>query len=203
MKVLLATSNRNKISEFRDILKEDGIEVVGLPDMPEELNVEETGQTFLENAILKARAAFEKFGIPTAADDSGLEVEALENRPGVLSSRFAGENATDEENNAKLISLLKDVPDGKRTARFVCLAVFFTGEKEVSFAEGWVDGVITREPRGTNGFGYDPLFLYQPLKKTFAELSAQEKNKISHRKKAIHAIRYKILEFKKALPDGS
>ena len=164
--------------------------------------LKKTGSTFLENALLKAKAAFDKFAIPTVADDSGLEVFALENQPGVRSSRFAGENATDEDNNKKLISLIQNIPEKDRKARFVCMAVFVSGESLVtSFAEGSVEGIITDTPKGMNGFGYDPIFYYPPLQKTFAELTPEEKNTVSHRKRAITALRYKILEFKKALSD--
>ena len=199
MKILLATHNKNKLSEFQAILQPNDIEVVGLCDMPEDFEIDETGNTFLENAALKAQSAFSKFGIPTVADDSGLEVLALDNKPGVFSSRFAGENATDEDNNKKLLEEMKDIAPENRQARFVCVSVLVTAlDGTTSFAEGTADGEIIFEPKGSNGFGYDPLFYYPPLKKTFAEISNDEKNTVSHRKKSIQAIRYKIIEFFKS-----
>jgi XTP/dITP diphosphohydrolase len=200
MDILLATNNRHKLSEFQAILKDDGIKVAGLSQMKKPLRVEENGSTFLENALIKAKAAFELFRIPTVADDSGLEVFALGNRPGVISSRFSGKDATDEKNYRKLLDMMKDIPAGKRGARFVCATVFIPSlDAAASFAEGYVEGEIIFEPRGTTGFGYDPVFYYPPLGKTFAELSSKEKNSISHRNKALEALRGKILEYKKSL----
>jgi XTP/dITP diphosphohydrolase len=198
MKILVATNNRHKVEEFKSLLKPEGITVLGLADMPKKLSVKETGATFLENALLKGSAAFSLFGLPTVADDSGLEVYALDNKPGVLSSRFAGEKASDADNNRKLLELMKDIPEGQRKARFVCAAVFVTGEKVTAFAEGTVDGEILFAPTGSNGFGYDPLFYYAPLKKTFAEMTMEEKNRLSHRSKAAQAMRDRIIQFKSA-----
>ncbi|MCK5708327.1 MAG: RdgB/HAM1 family non-canonical purine NTP pyrophosphatase [Candidatus Aureabacteria bacterium] len=199
MKILLASNNKHKLIEFKALLEPEGIEVVGLSDMPESITVEETGNTFLENSILKARAAFTAFGLPSVADDSGLEVVALDNKPGIFSSRFAGVDATDEKNIQKLLEEMKNISIGKRQAQFVCDAVFVTGlDDETSFAEGITEGEITFEPKGDKGFGYDPVFFYPPLQKTFGEIPMDEKNKISHRFKATQAIKYKIVKFCKS-----
>jgi XTP/dITP diphosphohydrolase len=203
MDILLATNNKHKLSEFQAMLKNDGIKVAGLSQMKKPLRAEENGITFLENALIKAKAAFELFHMPTVADDSGLEVFALGNRPGVISSRFSGKDATDEKNYRKLLDMMKDIPAGKRGARFVCATVFIPSlDAPSSFSEGYVEGEIIFEPRGTTGFGYDPVFYYTPLEKTFAELTPEEKNSISHRKKALEAIRDKIIEYKKRM-EGS
>ncbi len=202
MKILLATHNEHKLAEFRAILEPEKIDIIGLSEMPDKLVVEETGITFLENAVAKATAAFHQFGLPTVADDSGLEVDALDNKPGVYSARFAGKEASDEDNNARILKLMEGIPQDKRKARFVCLAVFLSRENdEVSFSEGSTEGEITLEPRGSHGFGYDPLFYYPPLQKTFAEMTSKEKNTISHRKKAIQGLAYKIIAYKNRFQD--
>jgi len=195
MKIILATNNPHKVEEAKAILGND-IEIITPAELNINLNVEETGKTFLENAILKAKTAFEFAKIPAIADDSGLEVEVLNNRPGIYSSRYAGENATDKDNIKKLLEELKGIPFEKRKARFVCTTVFYTGNNEISFAEGIVEGFIAEKPEGNNGFGYDPVFYYPELKKTFAQLSSNEKNKISHRRKSLQALKYKIIKYK-------
>lgn len=188
MKLLAATSNAGKLSEIKRILEPLGIEVI---PPPEKLEVEEKGTTFLENAYLKARTYYEKFNIPTVADDSGLIVEAINPYPGVFSSRFYEiefggkeevEGSKDEANIRKLLRLLEN--EKNRKAKFVAYVVLYT-EKGGFFAEGEVRGEITKEPKGDKGFGYDPVFKPEGYDKTMAELSPEEKDKISHRGKAL------------------
>ncbi len=195
MKILLATNNAHKYEEAKSILDIEGLELITPKEAGITLNVEENGKTFLENAVLKAKKGFELTKIPAIADDSGLEVECLNNEPGIYSSRYAGEDADDEKNIKKLLEALKGIPIEKRKARFVCDTVFYTGSNEISFAEGIVEGIIIDKPSGNNGFGYDPVFYYPPFKKTFAELTPEEKNKISHRRKSLQALKHKILKY--------
>lgn len=185
--LILATRNKGKIEEIKKIMEEfPQIEVIGCEDgyvrAPE---VVEDGQTFYENAYKKAITLAKYTGKLTMADDSGLEVDALEGRPGVLSARFAGEEANDLANNQKLLELLTGVPEEKRTARFKCVIVLADWEGEVARAEGRCEGIILEKPRGTNGFGYDPLFYLPQLGKTMAELSLEDKNRVSHRSRAL------------------
>lgn len=182
MRILLATTNIGKLAELRKILGEQQIEVVGLSDSASTEEIE-TGSTFEENALRKARHYFEISGSPTIADDSGLEVEALRGAPGICSARYAGEGSGDSDRIAKLLDEMKNLPLKRRAARFVCAAaVVWTGGEKVFLDE--VQGVILKSRRGTNGFGYDPIFFYQPLAKTFAELTPSEKADVSHRGKA-------------------
>jgi XTP/dITP diphosphohydrolase len=186
MKLLLATTNRGKISELKGILGEQQIELIGLDaaDSTEEI---ETGATFVENALLKARHYHERTGLPTIADDSGLEVFALDRRPGVASARYAGPEASDADRITKLLGELNRVSDEQRTARFVCAAALCWDGGEQVF-EDEARGRILRAPRGAGGFGYDPVFFYEPLGKTFAELSESEKAEISHRGRAFRRL---------------
>lgn len=186
MKLLLATRNKGKIKEITEVFGVLGWEIEGLPpDAPE---VIEDGTTFEENARKKAETIAALYQTAALADDSGLEVEALDGRPGVYSARYAGENANDEENNRKLLSEMADIPAADRHARFVCvLALARPGEATVT-VRGECKGEILTKPMGTGGFGYDPLFFVQEYGKTLAELSLADKNKISHRAKAIRAL---------------
>lgn len=192
MKIVLATSNRGKISEIKDILDFSSVEWVTIEDQPEWPEVVEDGQTFLENATLKAGALSQFFGEPALADDSGLEVEALENRPGIKSARFAGPKATDEENITKLLddlikASLRD--ERSRVARFLSVVVlYWPGGRTIS-AVGQCQGIIATEPRGAFGFGYDPIFIPSGYGRTMAELSPAEKNKLSHRGSALRELR--------------
>ncbi len=181
--LLLATRNRDKFKEIKEILGENKWKLLSLEDFPETAEVIENGKTFSDNALKKARAAFKATGIPSLADDSGLEVDCLSGAPGVLSSRFAGEKATYRDNNEKLLSLMKDVPMERRRARFKCV-VALVDDKEEKWVEGVCEGIILSEYRGENGFGYDPLFFVPEKNKTFAEMTRREKNEISHRGKA-------------------
>lgn len=196
--ILIATTNPGKVREIEPMLKELGfLEIKTLKDFPPIPPPEEKGNTFLENALEKASYYANHFNILTLGDDSGLEVEALFGAPGIHSSRFAGEKATDEENVKKLLKLLEGVPFEKRKARFVCVIVVYHPSGRWISAEGEWQGYIAEEPRGTQGFGYDPVFLVPEynLERTAAELSKEEKNRISHRAKAIQAIIPKLKDF--------
>ncbi|HZX35299.1 MAG TPA: XTP/dITP diphosphatase [Thermodesulfobacteriota bacterium] len=192
MKLLLATKNRGKIKEIIRLLKGQRVEVLTLDDFPGISLPKEDRSTFKGNALKKARVAGET-GLAAISDDSGLCVDALGGRPGVLSARYAGDNATDEENLAKLLLEMKDVPEGKRTASFVCvIALVLPSGKEKTF-EGRLEGVIAAKPKGRGGFGYDPVFFLPGKNKTLAELKPEEKNLLSHRGAALK-------RFKKNLP---
>ena len=182
MRILLATTNEGKIIELRRLLDEQGIDLVGL-DVSASTEEIETGETFAENALLKARHYYQASGLPTIADDSGLEVEALDGAPGVRSARWAGPTASDAERVVKLLDILKDVPQADRAARFVCAAAVVWDGGERVF-EDEARGIVLDAPRGSNGFGYDPIFYYEPLGKTFAELTGSEKAEVSHRGRA-------------------
>ncbi len=187
MKLLAATTNQGKIREISEILSGLGISVVTPHELNLTLDVKEDGTTFAENAAIKARAWSRAAGMPAVADDSGLCVDALEGRPGVLSARFSGPDATDAKNIALLLKLLEDKPN--RSARFVCAAALAWETGEVILAEGVYEGGIIREPRGSGGFGYDPVFLDPELNRTLAEMSPEEKNARSHRRKALDGLK--------------
>jgi XTP/dITP diphosphohydrolase len=185
--ILLATTNKGKLKDVKEILKDLDIEIICFLDFEDYPDVEETGKSFLENAELKAKAAFKKFGIASIGDDSGLESFQLNGEPGIYSARYAGNNSDDEKNNFKLISKLSDYPEPHK-GRFVCAAVYYDGEKYES-AIGEIRGSIIKSPRGKNGFGYDPLFIPDGYDKTMAELPHEEKNKISHRLNAFKELK--------------
>lgn len=182
-KLLLATHNEGKIKEIKDFLSDLPLEITSFLELGLS-EIEEKGETFEANALLKARYGAEKTGLLTLADDSGLEVEFLDNAPGVFSARFAGLPKNDEANIHKLLELLKGVPFAKRKARFRCIIALIDGRWE-KITEGVVEGYILEEPKGKGGFGYDPVFFLPQYGKTMAELSLAEKNKISHRAKAL------------------
>ncbi|MBE6773211.1 MAG: XTP/dITP diphosphatase [Ruminococcaceae bacterium] len=184
MKILIATHNKHKLAEISRILEPMGYEVVTDRDVGIELtDVEENGKTFLENARIKAESGCRESGLPCIADDSGLCVDALGGEPGVYSARYAGNHGDDAANNEKLLLNLKNVPDEKRTARFVCsICVSFPDGSEIT-AEGVCEGKIGYEYRGNNGFGYDPLFMVGD--KSFAEFTSEEKDAVSHRGNAL------------------
>ncbi|KMY54944.1 nucleoside-triphosphate diphosphatase [Bacillus sp. FJAT-27231] len=180
-KVIIATKNEGKAKEFSSLFADYGIEVQTLLDYPSLPDVEETGHTFEENAVLKAEAIADETGQLVIADDSGLSIDALDGRPGVYSARYAGAKKDDEANIQKVLAELKGVPEEKRTARFHCvLAIARPGEKTVTVS-GACEGKITSEKQGANGFGYDPIFWVEDFQKTMAELQPEEKNSISHR----------------------
>jgi XTP/dITP diphosphohydrolase len=200
MKLILATRNQHKIEEIKKILSEadeeklarsgdqastniatQKLEILTLRDFPNVPEVEETGKTMKENAILKAKAVYSTTGIPALADDSGLEVDALKGAPGVVSARFAGQGCTYKDNNVKLLGLLKGIPEENREATFRCVVALALNQNDVRIVEGKVRGVITDKEIGENGFGYDPVFYCPELGKTFAQLTQDEKNIVSHR----------------------
>ena len=197
MKIILATLNQGKIREFQELLADEDIEVLSLRDIPNWEDVEEDGETFADNAALKARAAVRRTGLIALADDSGLEVDALNGAPGVYSARFAGEPKDDERNNDKLLLLLETISDEKRIARFRCALVMVTPEGDEYLTEGTAEGLILRERRGSEGFGYDPLFYVPEFARTMAELTLNEKNKLSHRAQAFR----KVIPILKALKE--
>lgn len=183
MKVILASNNKNKLKEIREILSPLGYELISQSESGINLEVDETGTTFEENALLKARAIYKISGTPVISDDSGLEVDYLNGAPGVYSHRYAGENATDEERCAKLISELEGVEEEKRSARFVCVICYIDENGKEYTVRGTCEGLIGFKPEGENGFGYDPVFMYNG--KSFAQISADEKNSVSHRADAL------------------
>ena len=187
-KIILATRNPGKIKEIRALLSDLPIELISLFDLPHLPEVIEDGQTLESNAVKKAKEIFHATGIPSLADDSGLEVFALHMHPGVLSARFAGEHVTYEENNKKLLREMKDLHDSERRARFRCVIAFVDRSTE-NISVGICEGAIITEIRGQGGFGYDPLFIPNGYEKTFAELSVEIKNRISHRAHALQQMR--------------
>lgn len=203
--LVLATHNRNKVEELRGLLAGLPLDIFALPDvLPQALPVVEDGRTFVENAVKKARAAAHATMMFALADDSGLEVDALDGRPGVYSARFAHERATDSENNAALLDQLEALGDPvsaaqnkSYVARFRCALALvdpFSKDREPKVVEGACEGRITSIPRGSGGFGYDPLFVLAGMDKTMAELTEEEKNRVSHRSKAFAAMRPVISE---------
>jgi XTP/dITP diphosphohydrolase len=186
LRIVLASGNAGKCREFQQVLQPAGIELVlqkslGITD------AEETGLSFVENAIIKARHAAKCSGMPALADDSGLEVDALNGAPGIYSARFSGSDATDERNNHKLLDLLRDIPDPQRTARFQCVLVLMRHDTDPTplICQGTWPGRIIAQPRGDNGFGYDPLFFVESMNSTSAQLPPAVKNHISHRGQAL------------------
>ncbi|MBF0409044.1 MAG: RdgB/HAM1 family non-canonical purine NTP pyrophosphatase [Candidatus Riflebacteria bacterium] len=187
MKLWAATKNSNKAREIRQILG-DKIEISTLLDVPNFPEIAETGNTFEENALIKVQTLWNYVREPAFADDSGLEVDALKGAPGVHSSRFSAPEPSDSKNIDKLFAELKDVPAAKRTARFRCVIVFLDENGSPRTFEGTLEGLIGFERKGTNGFGYDPVFILPGKNRTLAEISAGEKNLISHRGKAVEAL---------------
>lgn len=195
--LIVATSNPGKLNEFSYYFKALPIRILSLINFPEIKPPQETGKTFYENALLKAEFIFQKTKTPTIADDSGIIVEALGGEPGVLSARYAKENASDLENNLKLLSRLKEIPLEKRNALFKCVIVLKLNEQKLESVEGICSGYILDAPKGDKGFGYDPLFYYPPLNKTFGEMEPEEKLRISHRGIALQKILPLISEWLK------
>jgi XTP/dITP diphosphohydrolase len=193
--IVVATSNPGKRREIKDALQGMAIEFVSLDDLSPMLPLEEDGRTFRENALKKARVVAKLTGILTIADDSGLEVDRLQGMPGVRSARFAGEGASDAENNLKLLQLLKDVPSSQRGATFRCVIAVVSPQGKEACVEGVCRGVIGGTERGRQGFGYDPLFLLPELGKTLAELPLEVKNKVSHRGRALAALKEALGDF--------
>ncbi len=195
--LVIATNNKNKLKEFKEILKNLKIEIKSLDDFGPIPEAVEDGETFDDNAYKKAIHTAKVLGIPAIADDSGLVVEALDGEPGVYSARYAGNNATDEENLDKLLANIKDKKN--RKAHFMCVLSIAVPSGPALTYEGRCDGLIIDEKRGDNGFGYDPVFYFEELGKTFAELTMDEKNKISHRGKALAQVKAEATMIKKWL----
>jgi XTP/dITP diphosphohydrolase len=191
-RIVLATRNAHKIGELKailgDLIGEIALEIVGVDEFPDVEDVVETGVTFAENATLKAVAVAAATGLPALADDSGLAVDVLGGSPGVFSARWAGIHGQDRANLDLLLAQLSDVPDGHRSAAFVCAAALAMPDGGVVVREGRMPGTLAREPRGDNGFGYDPILVVQGDSRTAAELSNEDKNVISHRGKAFRAL---------------
>lgn len=192
--LVLATRNPGKTQEIRELLKDFPVEIKNLGDFGKLPDIEEDGDTFDDNAFKKASFTAKVLGLPAMADDSGLEVEALAGAPGVHSARFAGPQATDAQNNARLLDAMKD--EGNRAAAFTCVISIAVPSGVALTYEGRCEGLIAESPAGNQGFGYDPLFYYPPLRKTFAQLSVEEKNRVSHRGKALEELKE---EFDKVL----
>jgi len=193
-KLILATNNKDKIREISEILKDANIEILTASDFDGFPDVEETGTTLEENAILKANAIFERYGLPCIADDTGLEVDYLDGSPGVYSARFAGEGCSYADNNRKMLETLKGVPLEKRTAKFRTVIAFADKSGRIQTVDGTIEGVIASENRGGNGFGYDPVFYVIEAGACLAEMTADEKNAISHRGRAVRNIAPIVIE---------
>jgi XTP/dITP diphosphohydrolase len=189
-KIIFASKNKGKIKEVKDILSATGCEIVSLLDLNDDEEIVEDGTTFEENAIIKASHVFNKYKLPVIADDSGLSVDQLNGRPGVHSARYSGPEATDDQNNQKLIEELSQLPE-PHNAKYVCAAVFYDGNKYF-ISLGEEKGIITLNAKGAHGFGYDPLFIPQNYSVTMAQLDPLEKNKISHRAKAFNHLFQKL-----------
>lgn len=189
MQLVLATNNRDKVKEIKHLLEELPVTILTADDFLEFPDPEETGSTLVENAVLKARAISEFCELPALADDSGLEVDALNGAPGVFSSRYAGANVTYKDNYTKLLLEMAGVPREKRTARFRCVIAIVWEDGSVETVEGVAEGFIATTVEGDRGFGYDPVFFYPPLGKRFSEMTLDEKNQVSHRGKALQAAR--------------
>ena len=202
MDFILATFNRDKLRELSALLGLPGVSLRALADVPGASAPEETGATLCENALLKARAALALTGAPAIADDTGLEVDALDGRPGIHAARYAGPGATYADNRAKLLAELDGVGPERRTARFRCACVACLPDGRELVAEGVLEGRITAAPRGANGFGYDALFEIRGTDRTMAELTDAGKNALSHRARAVHALAAQLAQALPALRAG-
>ena len=195
MNVVLASRNPHKLVEIRQITDKFGFELILQSELGVDIDVEETGSTFEENSLIKAKAVMEATGLPAIADDSGIAVDALNGEPGIYSARYGFDESLDDY--GRMMLLLKNtehVPDGQRQAKFVCVITFVTPEGDVIQARGEIHGELTREPRGENGFGYDPIFYYPPFGQTTAEIPAERKNRVSHRGNALRILNEKLKE---------
>ena len=189
MKIIFATGNQHKMKEIRAIMADTGIEVLSLADAGIDVDIIEDGATFVENAIIKAKAIMEMTGEVVLSDDSGLEIDYLDKEPGIYSARYMGEDTSYYIKNAKLIERLEGVPDEKRTARFVCAVAAAFPDGKIITTEGTMEGIIGYEEAGGNGFGYDPILFLPEYQKTSAEITPEQKNAISHRGKALRAMK--------------
>ena len=200
-KLLLATTNAKKLKELQDILEDLPVTCLSLCDFPNVRRVEETGKTFEENAKIKAMGYAAQTGVLTLGEDSGICCDALQGAPGVFSARFCGEFHSDDANNAKLLEVMQDVPDAKRTAYYESAIALAEPTKLIGVVRGRVNGIITRELLGAGGFGYDPIFFYPPFQKTFGEVPAAIKHRVSHRGQALERFRGLLQNYLKQ--DGS
>jgi XTP/dITP diphosphohydrolase len=203
VKLLIATHNRGKVAEYAQIMQDLGLELVSLADVGVDLAVEETGATYAENALIKARSYATATGLPTLGDDSGIEIDALGGEPGVYSARYGGEDASDEDRYRLVLRRMAKVPDAQRTARFRCVIALVWPDGEEDLVEGVCEGRIAREPTGTHGFGYDPVFFVPEYDRTMAELPPEVKNRISHRGRAARAARDVLARRMSERQDGS
>lgn len=194
MKIIFATQNQGKSKEVKNILNGNKLEIYSLYDLGNNIDIEETGTTFKENALIKAKTVYDIYKVPVIADDSGIEIEQLEGRPGVYSARYAGDNCIYDDNNKKVLKELEDKPE-PHIARFICHAIYYDGKNTLE-AIGELKGIITKTPAGEHGFGYDPIFIPDGYNKTLAEFELDEKNKISHRSMAFRILKEKILKLK-------
>lgn len=195
MKVVLASKNQHKLVEISKITEKFGFELVLQSQLGVDIDVEETGSTFEENSYIKAKAVMETTGLPALADDSGIAVDALNGEPGIYSARYGFDPTLDDWGRLQLLlKNAQDIPDGQRQAQFVCVITMVTPEGQTIQARGEIHGQLTREPRGENGFGYDPIFYYPPMGKTTAEMTAEEKNQVSHRANALNVFYNKLKE---------
>ncbi len=185
MEILLATNNEHKLVEVKAILEPLGYDVKTLKDYNLNVDPEETGDTFEENALIKAREVKKLVNVPVISDDSGFEVKYLNNQPGVFSARFLGEDTSYEVKNSLIIDKLKDITGSERSAKFVSVIAYITSDGKEYCFRGEIEGVVSSEIRGANGFGYDPIFLLPSIDKTFAEMTMEEKNNHSHRKNSL------------------
>lgn len=192
MEFIIATNNKGKLKDFNKILEKYGHIAISLSDAGISVDPEETGETYAENAYIKAKAVYDIAKKPVIADDSGLSVDALGGEPGVYSARYGGPGLTDEERCFVVIEKTKDIPEEKRDAAFVCTLCAILSDDEILYSEGKVEGTILDELRGSNGFGYDPIFYVSKFDKTYAELTPDEKNSESHRFRAISALADKL-----------
>lgn len=190
-KIIFATGNKGKLKEVQQIFEGTGFQIVPMSDLGSIPEIEEDGDTFEDNALKKAKFIFNKFGLPTIADDSGLSIEQLGGRPGVYSARYAGEDCTFDDNNKKVLKELKDFPEPHK-AQFLSYAIFFNG-RNIHSAIGKLPGRIIKEFRGSEGFGYDPIFVPEGYDVTLAEMKLEEKNKISHRARAFNELKEILL----------
>ncbi len=190
--ILFATGNKGKAKEVKQIFKNSGFDILSLSDISFKEEIIEDGETFEDNAFIKAKAIYDKFKVPVIADDSGLEVDQLGGRPGIHSARYAGENCTYDDNNRKLLDELKFF-DEPHPARFVCCAIYYDGQNKI-VESGELKGNIISEKKGDKGFGYDPVFVPENYDKTLAELELEEKNKISHRAAAFKKLKESLVK---------
>ena len=192
MNIIFATQNIGKAKEVKAIFANTSIEIISLYDLGNNIDIEEHGSTFSENAFIKAKAVYEIYREPVLADDSGLSIDQLDGRPGVYSARYAGENCTYEDNNLKIIDELKSLSEPHK-AKFISCAVFYDGKNKIE-AYGELHGRMIFEQRGTNGFGYDPIFIPDGYNQTISEMEFEKKNKISHRAQSFNLLKEKLLD---------